>query len=82
MIVNIVQIGNSKGIRIPKVILEQCAIDAEVSLEIENGNIILRPISATPRSGWEHAFSEMAENGDDQLLLDDTSDLHSDDWQW
>ncbi|GAH76797.1 unnamed protein product, partial [marine sediment metagenome] len=44
MLINIVPIGNSKGIRIPKAILDQCDIENEVDLEVENGKIIIEPI--------------------------------------
>ena len=51
MIVSLVAIGNSKGIRIPKAVLDH--------LEIENGSIILNPITKNPRQGWEEAFQKM-----------------------
>ena len=82
MIVNIVQIGNSRGIRIPKSILEQCNIGSELSLEIENGKIVLEPVHQQPRSNWAEAFQQMHENSDDQLLISDNVDLEVDDWEW
>jgi len=82
MKVSVVPIGNSKGVRIPKAILDQCHIENEVELEVEDGRVILEPIKGQPRAGWESAFSEMADAEDDQLLIDDSIDLDSDDWQW
>ena len=63
----IVKIGNSQGIRIPKPLLEQLKINEDVEIEVENNQIIIRPIS-NPRVGWDDAFREMAENSDDILI--------------
>ena len=53
MLLDVVQIGNSKGIRIPKAILKQCQIEDQVDLEVEDGKIILEARKKTPRKGWE-----------------------------
>ena len=82
MIINIVPIGNSKGIRIPKAILDQCDIENEVDLEVENGKIIIEPIKRIPRNGWTESLIQMAETGEDQLLFEDTIDLEMEDWEW
>ena len=82
MVVNIVQIGNSKGVRIPKAILQQCNIESEVTLEVEDGKIVLEPISRIPRKGWERALRTMHDYGDDKLLIDDALDVDTDDWEW
>ena len=64
---SIVRIGNSRGIRIPKTLLEQCRLGEAVELEAHGDELIVR--SATKaRSGWEEAFREMARQGDDALL--------------
>lgn len=70
MEVSIIQIGNSKGLRLTKTILERYNITDKVELILEKGQIILRPI-AEPRKGWDKAFQRMHENGDDQLLIND-----------
>ena len=70
MEVSIIQIGNSKGLRLTKTILERYNITDKVELILEKGHIILRPI-AEPRKGWDKAFQSMHENGDDQLLIND-----------
>lgn len=68
--VPIVKIGNSKGIRIPKNILERYALGDKVELELKDDHILLK---ATPvaRAGWGSAFQEMAARGDDQLVMPD-----------
>ena len=63
----IIKIGNSQGVRIPKVLLEQTNLSEEVELEAQNGRIIIRS-AAHPRQGWGKAFQSMAEHGDDRLL--------------
>jgi len=80
----VVKIGNSKGIRIPKPLLEQTGILNDVELEVENNRIIIRPV-LSPRSGWENAFKTMAEKGDDALVMGDENISHSwdeEEWQW
>lgn len=70
MEISIIQIGNSKGFRLSKTLIEKYNITDKVQLILEKEHIILKPISS-PRKGWEKAFKEMNENGDDQLLFDD-----------
>ena len=82
MLLSVVQIGNSKGIRIPKAILEQCGIGKELDLQIESGRIVLKPCTDTPRDGWADAFRRMAATGDDKLLIDDGLDLDLGDLSW
>jgi antitoxin MazE len=78
----IIKIGNSQGIRIPKVLLEQSGIQTEVEIELQGNCITLRPASQS-RQGWDAAFAAMAEQGDD-LLLDDvvTTDWDEAEWEW
>ncbi len=80
----IVRIGNSKGVRLPKPIIEQAGISEDVDIVVEDEKIIIRPISS-PRAGWDDAFQKMAEEGDDLLLDIDQPVSHSWDeteWQW
>ena len=58
MEVSVVQIGNSKGIRFSKTILEKYNIRDKVDMILEKGQIIIKPLSK-PRKGWEKAFMEM-----------------------
>ncbi len=74
---NIVRIGNSRGIRIPKALLEQCRLGSTVDLDVENGNLVIRP-AEMPRLGWDDAFGRMAERGDDELL--DREELRASQW--
>lgn len=70
MEISVIRIGNSKGIRLAKTILEKYGIQDKVELILEEGYLILKPVRK-PREGWEASFKEMHENGDDELLIDD-----------
>lgn len=70
MEIKVINIGNSKGIRLPKALLEQYNISDTLELILEKGRIILKPIPV-PRKGWEKSFKQMNKNGDDTLLIDD-----------
>ena len=70
MEISVINIGNSKGIRLPKTIIEQYNISEKVELILEKGRIILEPKSI-PRKDWEKSFKQMNANGDDKLLIDD-----------
>lgn len=80
MEVSIIQIGNSRGLRLNKTVLDKYDIKDKVEVILEEGQIILRPID-TPRKGWGEAFKEMHENQDDQLLIDDVlEDENFEEW--
>jgi antitoxin MazE len=80
----IIKIGNSQGIRIPKVLLEQSGLGEEVELEVQDAQIVIRP-TERPRQGWDEAFRSMAEHADDRLLDEDVTGQtrwDEDEWQW
>ncbi len=80
MEVSIIKIGNSKGFRLSKTLLEKYNIKDKVELILEKGRIIIKPID-TPRKGWESAFKEMNENGEDKLLYNDVfEDENQEEW--
>ncbi len=81
MEVSIIKIGNSKGIRLSKTILEKYNLKDKVELILDKGQIILKPISK-PRKGWDKAFKQMSENGDDKLYFDDVfEDENLEEWK-
>ena len=80
MDVSVIAIGNSKGIRLSKTLIEKYNITDKIELILEKGYILLKPISE-PRSGWEKAFKKMNENGDDKLLIDENfEDENFEEW--
>jgi antitoxin MazE len=70
MEVSVVKIGNSRGIRFSKTIIERYNIRDTVEMILDKGHIIIKPLSS-PRKGWDKAFSEMHANGDDKLIMPD-----------
>ena len=77
MEIQVVKIGNSKGIRLSKTLLERYNIRDKLEIIFEKGYLILKP-----RSGWEEAFKEMHDNKDDQLLFDDVfQDENLEEWK-
>jgi antitoxin MazE len=82
MRLKIIDIGNSKGIRLPKGILQQLGRKDEVSLETSKNSLILKAIHNS-RFEWAKAFHEMAENSDDKLLDGYTSTSWDyEEWEW
>lgn len=79
----IIDIGNSKGIRIPKTLLEESGLYSEVELHVEKRKIIIESIKRS-REGWDEAFKKMAKAGDYKLI--DRADIQNtwdmDEWEW
>jgi antitoxin MazE len=63
----LVKIGNSQGIRIPKLLLDQVGFGEEVELELQEDRIVIRAAQGR-RQGWDEQFQRMAEQGDDRFL--------------
>ena len=70
MEVSVVKIGNSRGIRFSKTIIERYNIRDTVEIILDKEHIIIKPLSK-PRKGWDKAFIEMHANGDDKLIMPD-----------
>ena len=81
MKLNIIKIGNSKGIRLPKFLIKQLGFKEIINAEIKNGQLILSIIEK-PRAGWDEAFKAMAKAGDDKLLDTESFSLDSDEKEW
>lgn len=80
MEISVINIGNSKGIRLSKTILERYSITDKIELVFEKEFIILKP-KLEPRNGWDKAFKNMRKNGDDQLLINDVfEDENFEEW--
>lgn len=76
----VVKIGNSRGIRIPRTVLEQAGLTDEVEMTVEENKLIIQA-SRHPRQGWEDHFTEMVKHGDDQVL-DATFPTQWDEEEW
>ncbi len=65
----IVQVGNSLGIRLPKVILDELALtkSSRLHIELTSQSIVLKP-AKSPRHGWADAFVQCSAQSADQSL--------------
>jgi len=83
MKVNLVSIGNSKGVRIPASVIRECGLGNELEMRVENGVVVLAPARGV-REGWGAAFEKMAAAGDDAAVIPDTveNDFDTEDWTW
>ena len=78
----IIQIGNSRGIRIPKPLLEQVGLRDTVQIRAEKGRLVIQPEKKL-REGWAEAFQLMANSGDDRLILDNQANaFDTKGWKW
>ena len=70
MYIKVIKVGNSKGLRIPKSIIEEYEIEDEIEMILKEDHIELHPKS-NPRSKWRSKFKKMANLKDDELLIPD-----------
>ncbi len=76
------RVGNSKGIRIPKALIEQMGLESEVEIVVQDDHLEIYR-GRRPRSGWEDQFGAMAERGDDKLIDAETpTKWDENEWQW
>lgn len=81
MDVSIISIGNSKGIRLSKTIIEKYKLQDTIELILEKEYIILKPKTES-RKGWEKSFKKMHENGEDKSLMADVfEDENFEEWK-
>ncbi len=78
----IIQIGNSQGIRIPKVLLEETNMSGEVDLVAVDEGILIKNISK-PRGDWDAIFAELGETDEDTAQFDQpATNFEAKEWQW
>ena len=78
----LVRIGNSRGIRLPKPIIEEVGLTDEVEVRVRAGAIIIAP-SVAPRSGWAEAAKQLRERDEDRLLdLPTPTRFDEKEWKW
>ncbi len=78
------QIGNSHGVVIPKPVLAQLGLDAKAGVEmtIEDGALVLRRPASPARTGWSEAARNIAEAGDDELVMGEFGNAEDSDLAW
>jgi antitoxin MazE len=71
----LVQIGNSRGIRIPKALIEQAGLNGSIELDLREGELVIRPVrkprKANPRAGWDEAMAKAVKENGNELTQDD-----------
>ncbi|MGI5074218.1 AbrB/MazE/SpoVT family DNA-binding domain-containing protein [Treponema vincentii] len=80
MLISVIQVGNSRGIRFPKIILDKFAVKDKLNMEVTDNEIILTPIKEPSRKGWAEAFLTMHKNKDD--ILEPIPDSREVEWEW
>lgn len=82
----LVRIGNSRGVRLPKPILEESGLPEDIEIKVEDNRVVLMPAPRHPREGWAEAARRMAAGGDDGDLWADWDNASGraleDDWTW
>ena len=83
-VTKLVRIGNSRGVRIPKALIEQLGLEGALSLNVTPDGLVIRPVKH-PRDGWAEQFRAMVAAGDD-LLIDGNSwpapEFDETEWEW
>ncbi|GAB6391970.1 MAG: AbrB/MazE/SpoVT family DNA-binding domain-containing protein [Treponematales bacterium] len=95
MLVSVIQIGDSKGVRLPEQVVNALHIKESVDMRVSDNAVVLRPAArprepagerqsrgAFPRTGWEEAFADMHTAKEDRLLIADALDDSAFEWEW
>jgi antitoxin MazE len=77
----IIQIGNSQGVRIPKAVLEETKLSGEVEMEVTPEGLLIRNIKR-PRGDWDTVFKSLADSDDDLPLNEANTGFTKKEWQW
>jgi len=74
MKVSLVKIGNSRGVRLPKAVLEQCGFGDTVEMTVQRGKVVLGKPDSKAREGWAAACAA----ADTSLTAEDREWLEAD----
>lgn len=78
----LVRIGNSRGIRIPKALIEAAGLDVPLRLRVVDGGLLLERME-DPRAGWSEAAREMRDRDEDGLVDDPVPTVFDEsEWEW
>ena len=80
----IIKIGNSTGIRIPNEIIKKYNLDQEVTLELNEDSIVLKPVKVDPRAGWEEIYKKMDHTltQEEKDWMEFGNEFDKEDWTW
>ena len=83
MKVELARIGNSRGIRIPKPLIEQCGFSDQVELRVTPEGLVVAPTRRIPRSGWKEAFRDAQPAGRDISPAEwPPNSFDREEWHW
>lgn len=83
MLTTIRKVGNSKGVLIPAAFLASCQIEADVDMQLQDGQIVIRPVKRKPRDGWfDQAAAVPPEEMTDAQAWDSASVSGDSEWVW
>ena len=79
----LVRIGNSRGVRIPKPLIEECGFGDTVEIHVEKRRLIIEA-QRRPRAGWEKRFKAASRREPDGLLFEGLppNAFDQDEWEW
>src|SRR5260221_11602672 len=77
----IVRIGNSQGVRLPKLMIEEAGLNKDVELRVEDGQIVIAA-SRIARAGWADAAQRAHAAADDQLQSSGATRFDATEWEW
>ena len=78
----LIRIGNSRGIRIPKALVEAAGLDVPLRMRVVDGGLLLSR-AEDPRAGWSEAAREMEDREESGLLDDPVPTVFDDsEWEW
>lgn len=77
----LVRIGNSRGLRLAKPLIEQLGFEDEVDVSAEDGALVIRP-SRLVRVGWAAAAAKLAASGEAALGDGAPTRFDAEEWEW
>jgi antitoxin MazE len=77
----LVRIGNSRGIRLPKAVIDQVGLDDEVELRVEDQRLVIIPATRA-RAGWSEAIQTMGAESASQLDPSTPTRFDETEWRW
>jgi antitoxin MazE len=78
----LIRIGNSRGVRLPRPLIEEAGLADEVDLVAREGEIVIRRVKSA-REGWADAARLLRERGEDALLnAPAPTRFDESEWEW
>ena len=78
----LIRIGNSRGVRLPKPVIEGAGLEEDVELQVRGNTVVIGP-RKRPRAGWAEAAKQMRQVGDDRPLDTATPTKFDErEWRW